>query len=186
MTDEREDLIETYVNLMLQKKLRPLDALLRVTYTRQDPDYQSALHYLERGQAMGHPMRTNYFYPLLLSAFNSTSDERWTDDTRLRLFRLLDRLQIPIESSAYSRFLQNSFHRHYQKDFSSLLETLSSHRLECILDRMCRLFLNDIRRAALELKVTEQIAPFFRLHTRTRQEELAKHFFALLTGVTST
>ena len=46
LTNEREDLIEIYVDLMLQKRLGSLDALLRVLYTRQDPDYQLALYYV--------------------------------------------------------------------------------------------------------------------------------------------
>lgn len=188
LTEEQPvELLEIYVRLMLKKKLVPLDALLRVLYTRDVPDYHLALDYLERGQELGHPMRTNYFYPLFLAAFRSTNDDdQWTDDARLRLFRLLNRVQIPIESSTYSRFLQQSIHRFYQKNFSALLEMLSSHRLESILDRMCRLFLNDIRRGVLDLKVIEQIVPFFRLQTRSRQEELAKYLFSIITGVTST
>ena len=173
-------LIDTYMSLMMQKTLIPLDGILRVLYTPPNEDHRLALDYLERGQELRHPMRTNYFYPLLLNAYASQTQQTWTEDDRLRLYRLLDRISIPIESSTYSRFLQQPFHQYYQNDFRSLLNMLSSNELPSILDRLCRLLLSDIRRNHLSFEVIEQIAPHFRLQTRSRQEELTRYLFSTI------
>ena len=165
----------------MQKNLVPLDAILRVFYSVAAGDYRLALDYLERGQAVHHPMRTNYFYPLLLNAYSSATRENWTDTDRLRLFRLLDRLSIPIESSTYSRLIQEPFHQYYQNNFQPLLEMLSKNHLESILDRLCRLLMTDIRRNTVELSVLEQLAPHFRLHARSRQDEFARYLFSMMT-----
>jgi hypothetical protein len=175
--------MDTYLNLMMQKNLIPLDGILRVLYTASNEDYRLALDYLERGQDLHHPMRTNYFYPLLLNVYSSETCQNWTDDDRLRLFRLLDRLTIPIESLTYSRLLQQSFHQYYQNDFHSLLNMLAKNNLQSILDRICRLLLMDIRRNILHLNIIEQIAPYFRLQTRSRQEEFARYLFSMMAGV---
>jgi hypothetical protein len=169
---------------MLQKNLVPLDGILRVLYKTSNGDYRVALDYLERGQELRHPMRTNYFYPLLLNAYSTETSQYWTDDDRLRLFRLLDRLAIPIESSTYSRLLQQSFHQFYQNDFTSLLNMLAKDNLQSINDRICRLLLNDVRRNRLDLNIIQQIAPHFRLHTHARQEEFAKYLFTNMSGIT--
>jgi hypothetical protein len=184
LLDNKEPhLMDTYLNLMMQKNLIPLDGILRVLYTASNEDYRLALDYLERGQDLHHPMRTNYFYPLLLNVYSSETCQNWTDDDRLRLFRLLDRLTIPIESLTYSRLLQQSFHQYYQNDFHSLLNMLAKNNLQSILDRICRLLLMDIRRNILHLNIIEQIAPYFRLQTRSRQEEFARYLFSMMAGV---
>lgn len=173
-------LIDTYMSLMMQKNLIPLDGILRVMYGTPNEDHRLALDYLERGQELRHPMRTNYFYPLLLNAYASQTQQTWTEDDRLRLYRLLERISIPIESSTYSRLLQQPFHQYYQNDFRSLLTMLASNELPSILDRFCRLLLSDIRRNHLAFDVIEQIAPHFRLQTRSRQEELARYLFSTI------
>lgn len=184
LLDNKEpQLIDTYLNLMMQKNLVPLDGILRVLYTTSNENYHLALDYLERGQELHHPMRTNYFYPLLLNAYSSETCQNWTDNDRLRLFRLLNRLSIPIESSTYSRLIQQSFHRYYQKNFNSLLNMLAENNLQSILDRICRLLLNDIRRNTLPINTIEQIAPYFRLQTRSRQEEFARYLFSVIAGI---
>lgn len=173
-------LMDTYMNLMMQKNLIPLDGILRVLYGTSSDDHRLALDYLERGQELRHPMRTNYFYPLLVNAYASNTQQTWSDDDRLRIYRLLDRISIPIESSTYSRVLQQPFHQYHQNDFRPLLNMLASNELSAILDRVCRLLLSDIRRNHLSFDVIEQIAPYFRLETRSRQEELARYLFSTL------
>ena len=126
-----------------------------------------------------------YFYPLLLNAYSSETSKNWTDNDRLRLFRLLDRLSIPLESSTYFRLIQKSFHQYYKNDFNSLLNTLSNNNLQSILDRVCRLLLTDVRRNLLDLSTIQQIAPHFRLHTRTRQEEFARYLFSTMADTSS-
>ncbi|CAF4188355.1 unnamed protein product [Rotaria sp. Silwood2] len=169
----------------MEKNLVPLDGILRVLYTTPNENYPLALNYLERGQELNHPMRTNYFYPILLNIYSSETCQNWTDNDRLRLFRLLDRLSIPIESLTYSRLIQSIFHQYYQNDFTSLFNMLSKNNLQSILDRICRLLLNDIRRNMLQINVIEQIAPFFRLHVRSRQEEFARYLFSTMTGIST-
>ena len=166
---------------MMQKNLVPLDGILRVLYTSSNEDHRLPLSYLERGQELRHPMRTNYFYPLLLKAYSPNTCQNWTDDERLRLYRLLDRLAIPIESLTYSRLLQQSFHQYYQNNFTPLLEMLSQNNLQSILDRMCRLLLIDIRQKTLPLNTTQQIAPYFRLNMHRRQEEFSRYLFSIMT-----
>ncbi|CAF3583271.1 unnamed protein product [Rotaria sordida] len=178
-------LIDIYLKLMMEKNLVPLDGILRVLYTTPNENYHLALNYLERGQELNHPMRTNYFYPILLNIYSLKTCENWTDNDRLRLFRLLDRLSIPIESSTYSKLIQQVFHQYYQNNFNSLLNMLSKNNLQSILDRICRLLLNDIRRNMLHLNVIEQIAPFFRLNTRSRQEEFSRYLFSTMTGIST-
>ena len=180
--NKETDLIDSYLNLMMQKNLVPLDSLLRVLYTKPTDDHRLALNYLKRGQELRHPMRTNYFYPLLVNAYSSETNSNWTDNDRLQLFSLLNQLSIPIESSTYSRLLQQSFHKFYQKDFQSLLNMLAENNLQSILDRISRILLADVRRNVLSLNVIEQIAPYFRLNTRARQEELARYLFSILSG----
>jgi hypothetical protein len=186
LLDNKEaHLIDTYLNLMMQKSLVPLDSILRVLYTSSNEDYRLALDYLERGQEFHHPMRTNYFYPLLLNIYSSETCQNWTDNDRLRLFCLLDRLTIPIESITYSRLIQQSFHQYYQNNFHSLFTMLTKNNLQSILDRICRLLLMDIRRNILQLNIVEQIAPYFRLQTRSRQEEFARYLLSMMTGVST-
>jgi hypothetical protein len=177
--------IDTYLNLMTQKNLVPLDGILRVLYTKLNEDYRLALDYLERGQELRHPMRTNYFYPLLLNAYSSETCQNWTDNDRLRLFRLLNNLSIPIESLTYSRLIQQSFHQYYQNNFNSLLDMLAKNNLNSILDRICRLLLTDIQRNTLHLNIIEQIAPYFRLQTRSRQEEFGRYLFSIMTYIST-
>jgi hypothetical protein len=167
----------------MEKNLVPLDGILRVLYTKPNENYRLALDYLERGQELHHPMRTNYFYPLLLNIYSSETNQNWTDNDRLRLFRLLNQLSIPIESSTYSRLLQQSFHQYYKNDFNSLLTMLANNNLQSILDRICRLLLTDIRRNILHLNILEQIAPYFRLYIRSRQEEFARYLFSIMSGI---
>ena len=169
----------------MQKNLIPLDVILRVLYSAAQYDYRQALDYLERGQAVRHPMRTNYFYPLLLNAYAPETSPNWTDEDRLRLFRLLDRLSIPIESSTYSRLVQQPFHQYYQQNFQPLLTMLAQNNLQVILDRICRLLFADIRRNVLPLNLIEQIAPHFRLQTSTRQEEFARYLFSIMADLTA-
>lgn len=183
--NNESNLIEIYLEMLTQKNLIPLDAILRSFYNVTENDFRQALDYLERGQQIRHPMRTNYFYPLLLNAFAEETSSRWTDDDRLRLFRLLDRLAIPIESSTYSRLIQQSFHKFYQNDFQSLLKILNENQLQSILDRFCRLLLADIRRGVLPLNTAEQIAPYFRLNLSNRQEEFAKQLFSFMAGLST-
>jgi hypothetical protein len=175
--------MDIYLDLMIQKNLVPLDGILRVLYTTSNEDNRLALDYLERGQELRHIMRTNYFYPLLLNAYSSETCQLWTDNDRLRLFRLLDRLAIPLESSTYSRLIQRSFHQYYQNDFNALFDMLAKNNLQSIIDRLCRLLITDIRRNILDLNVLEQIAPYFRLHTPTRQEEFARSLLLLMTNI---
>ncbi|CAF1637026.1 unnamed protein product [Rotaria magnacalcarata] len=184
LLDNKEPhLIDIYLKLMMEKKLVPLDGILRVLYTMPNENHQLALDYLERGQKINHPMRTNYFYPLLLNIYSPKTSQDWTDDDRLRLFRLLERLSIPIESSTYSRLIQSAFHQYYQNDFKPLLTMLSKHNLKSILDRICRLLLNDVRRNMLNLGTIEQVVPFFHLSTRSRQEEFARHLFIIMSNM---
>ncbi len=166
----------------MQKSLVPLDSILRVLYTSSNDDCHLALDYLERGQELRHPMRTNYFYPLLLNVYSSQTCQNWTDNDRLRLFRLLDRLTIPIESITYTRLIQQPFHQYYQNDFRPLLSMLSENNLKAILDRLCRLLLMDVRRNTVQLNTIEQIAPYFRLQTRSRQEEFGRYVLSMITG----
>ncbi|CAF4575672.1 unnamed protein product [Rotaria sp. Silwood1] len=186
LLDNKEPhLMDIYLKLMMEKNLVPLDGILRVLYTTPNENHHLALNYLERGQELNHPMRTNYFYPILLNIYSPKTCQNWTDNDRLRLFRLLDRLSIPIESSTYSRIVQPIFHQYYQNDFNPLLNMLSKNNLQSILDRICRLLLNDIRRNVLQLNIIEQIAPFFRLHTRSRQEEFARYLCSFMTGIST-
>lgn len=180
LDDKETHLIETYINLMMKKNLLPLDSILRVLYTTSNEDYHLALNYLERGQELNHPMRTNYFYPLLLNIYSTETCQNWSDNDHLRIYTLLNQLSIPIESLTYSRLLQKPFHQYYQNDFTTLLNLLSKNNLQSILDRICRLLLNDIRRNILDMNIVQQIAPHFRLHTRSRQEELARYLYPLL------
>ena len=174
-------LIDTYIDIMMQKNLVPLDSILRVVYSAPNEDHRLALDYLERGQELRHPMRTNYFYPLLLNAYASETRSYWTDEDRLRLYRLLDRIAVPIEPPTYTRLLQQSFHQYYQNDFRPLLNMLANNQLDAILDRLCRLLLTDIRQNRLAFDVLEQVAPYFRLQTRSRREELARYLFSTIT-----
>ncbi|CAF0909776.1 unnamed protein product [Adineta steineri] len=185
LENKEPHLIDIYLELMMQKNLVPLDSILRVLYTTSNEDNRLALNYLERAQELRHPMRTNYFYPLLLNAYSSETSQNWTDDDRLRLFRLLDRLSIPIESSTYSRLIQQSFHQYYKNDFTSLLNMLATNNLQSILDRISRLLLADIRRNILDLNIIQQIAPYFRLQTRTRQEEFARYLFSIMSNIST-
>jgi len=186
LIDNKEThLIDTYLNLMMKRNLIPLDGILRALYTTPNEDYRLALNYIERGQELNHPMRTNYFYPLLLNSYSSETCQNWTDDDRLRLFRLLNHLSIPIESITYSRLIQQSFHQYYQNNFNSLLNMLTKNNLQSICDRICRLLLNDIRRNVLNLNIIEQIAPYFRLQTRARQEEFARYLFSAMAGIST-
>ncbi|CAF0726305.1 unnamed protein product [Adineta ricciae] len=184
--NDESHLIDTYLDLMMQKSLVPLDGILRVLYTSSNEDHRLPLSYLERGQELRHPMRTNYFYPLLLKAYSPNTCQNWTDDERLRLYRLLDRLAIPIESLTYSRLLQQSFHQYYQNNFTPLLEMLAQNNLQSILDRMCRLLLIDIRQKTLPLNITQQIAPYFRLNMHRRQEEFSRYLFSVMTDSNKT
>lgn len=168
---------------MMKNKLIPLDPILRVFYSASTDDFRPALNYIERGQQMRHPMRTNYFYPLLTNAYIPETSNKWTDADRIRLFRLLDRLAIPIESSTYSRLLQEPFYNFYQKNFQPLLDTLAKEKLTSILDRICRLLLADIQRRTAPVSIVEQIVPHFRLSRVTRQEELGKILFSVITDV---
>jgi len=186
LIDNKEPhLIDTYLNLMMKRNLVPLDGILRALYTTPNEDYRLALNYIERGQELNHPMRTNYFYPLLLNAYSSETCQYWTDEDRLRLFRLLNRLSIPIESLTYSRLIQQVFHQYYQNNFNSLLNMLTINNLQSIRDRICRLLLTDIRRNILNLNIIEQISPYFSLHTHSRQEEFAKYLFAIMIGIST-
>lgn len=175
--------MDIYLKLMMDKNLVPLDGMLRVLYSISNDNHHLALDYLERAQKINHPMRTNYFYPLLLNIYSSKTRQDWTDDDRLRLFRLLDRLSIPIESSTYSRLIQPAFHDYYQNDFTPLLNMLHQNKLQSILDRICRLLLNDIRRNMLGLNIMEQIAPHFRLNTRSRREEFARYLYSIMNNI---
>jgi hypothetical protein len=186
LIDNKEPhLIDTYLNLMMKRNLVPLDGILRVLYTTSNKDCRLALDYIERAQELNHPMRTNYFYPLLLNAYSSETCQNWTDEDRLRLFRLLNRLSIPIESLTYSRLIQQVFHQYYQNNFNSLLNMLTINNLQSIRDRICRLLLTDIRRNILNLNIIEQISPYFCLHTYSRQEEFAKYLFAIMTEIST-
>jgi hypothetical protein len=186
LIDNKEPhLIDTYLNLMMKRNLVPLDGILRVLYTTSNKDCRLALDYIERAQELNHPMRTNYFYPLLLNAYSSETCQNWTDEDRLRLFRLLNRLSIPIESLTYSRLIQQVFHQYYQNNFNSLLNMLTINNLQSIRDRICRLLLTDIRRNILNLNIIEQISPYFSLHTHSRQEEFAKYLFAMMSGIST-
>jgi hypothetical protein len=175
--------IDIYLDLLMKKKLIPLDVILRVFYSMPNKNCRQALAYLERAQEARHPMRTNYFYPLLLNVFASETSVDWTDDDRLRLFRLLDRLSISIESLTYIRLIQQPFHQYYQGNYQTLLDILAKENLQSILERFCRLLLMDIRRSTLSLNVAEQVAPYFRLQSASRQDEFARFIFTLLTDL---
>ena len=178
--NEEKHLIDVYLELMMKKHLIPLDSILRVLYTKPHEDYRLALHYLERGQELHHPMRTNYFYPVLLNMYSSDTCHKWTDDDRLTLFRLLNRLSIAIESRTYVQLIQSSFHQYYQNDFNSLLNMLSKNNLQSILTRICRLLLFDIEQNFLHINIIEQIAPHFCLYLLSRQEEFARFIFSMI------
>ena len=137
---------------MKEKQMNPLDAILRAYYTDINSDYRLALNYLEQG---GDNLRINYLYPLLINAYSS---QYWTDDDRLRLFRLFNRFSIPIDGFICS----NYFHRYYKNDYQSLFNLLSTNHLQSFLDRICRLLLNDIQHKTLPLNIIKQIAPYFR------------------------
>jgi hypothetical protein len=173
--NNQSNLIEILMKLMIQKQLTPLDVILRVCYTNTNEDYCLALNYLEQGEKLHHPLRINYFYPLLINAYSFQTSQNWSDDNRLRLYRLLNHFSIPIDSLTYS----NLFHQYYQNDYRSLLNLLSRNHLQSILDRVCRLLLHDVRQQILPLNIIEQIAPYFRLHNHTRQEELARSLLSV-------
>ena len=176
--NDETNLIDTYLDLMMKKQLAPLDAILRVIYSESNKDLRPVLNYIERGQEFRHPMRTNYFYPLLLNAYSSETSKYWTDQDRLRLFHLLDRLSIPIESLTYSRIIQESFLNYHKGNFQPLFEMLAKDELRSILDRFCRLLLTDIQRQMLPFETIEQIVPYFRLNLATRQNEIIKIFIS--------
>src|SRR5262249_17488807 len=94
--NDKSNLIEIFIELMIKKNLIPLDAILRAYYTNSNDDYRLALNYLEQGRIFQHPMRINYFYPLLLNVYSLNTYQNWTDNDRLRLFSLLNHLSIQI------------------------------------------------------------------------------------------
>jgi len=174
------DLIHTYLTLMVKKNLVPLDSILRVLYTTSIDDYRLALDYLEHGQKLKHSMRANYFYPLLVHTYSNETSQNWSNDERLRLFQLLNQLTTPIESSAYARLFQKSFHQFYENNFQKFFQQLADNKLQTISDRFARLLIIDVQQKSLPLNTIEQIASYFLLNTRTRQEELARYIYQIV------
>lgn len=174
---QQPDLVETFIPLMRKRHFFPLDYILRVVYTNPSIDSRLAFTYLEQGRDCHHPMRVNYFYPLLFQAYTNSS---WSEMDHLRLYKLLNPIAHQIETSTYLILLQEHFHRYYQKNFRGLFSLLKEHQLESLLDRFCRLILHDIKNHVLSFDLLEQIAPMFKLHNQTRQEELAKYFYSIL------
>lgn len=168
--NNQEESIGIFIKLMKDKQLIPLDVVLRVLYIHKKDLYHLALDYLEQGEEIHHPIRVNYLYPLFINAHTSNL---WTNDHRLRLYRLLN------NHSNLLNFPLDSFVRYYQNDFHSLFLLLSTNNLHAILDRICRLLLHDIQHHILPISILEQIAPYFHLENQTRQEEFAKYLFAL-------
>lgn len=176
---QQEDLIGKFLQIMKEKQLNPLDVILRVLYIYQKKNHHLALNYLEQANEFHHQMRTNYFYPLFIYAHSSQTSNQWTDDHRLRFYRLLNKHTIPIDSHVY---LRTSFVQYYQDDFRSLFHLLVKHNLNFILDRLCRLLLHDNP----SVNILEQIAPYFHLENHTRREEFARLLFTLIAEKIST
>ena len=167
--NNQEELIGKLIQLMADKQLTPLDAILRVLYIHQKDSNHLALNYLEQGERIHHPIRVNYLYPLFINAHTSN---QWTDDHRLRLYRLLNNHSISMDSQV--------FFRYYQNDFRSLFILLSTNNLHSILDRICCLLLHDIQHYILPINILEQIAPYFHLENHNRQKEFAKYLFNII------
>lgn len=175
--NQQTEVIEQFNELMSQRQLLPLDSILRAFYTSADKDLRLALTYLEQAAKLNHPMRINYFYPLLINAYTNSS---WSETDHLRLYRLLNPIAYQIESSTYVNLFDKYFHEYYQTNFQKLFDTLKDNQLQSMSDRFCRLILRDIKNHVLPLSITEQIAPVFLLHNATRQDELAKCFYSIL------
>ena len=174
---QQENLIDKFIEIMQKKQFTSLDVVLRVLYIDQTKNCHLALNYLEQGDQFNHIMRTNYFYPLFIHAYSSPTSNQWTDEHRLRFYRLLDKHSIPIDSQVYFHYLRSSFVQYYQNDFRSLFDLLSTHHLHVILDRLCRLLLHDIQ---LPMKIIEQIAPYFHLENPTRRDEFARSLLTMM------
>lgn len=166
--NNQEELIGKFIELMKEKQLTPLDAILRVLYIHQKDSNHLALDYLEQGERIHHPIRANYLYPLFINAHAMKTSNQWTDEHRLRLYRLLNNHSISMDSQV--------FFRYYQNDFRSLFTLLSTNNLHSLLDRICRVLLHDI----FPINILEQIAPYFHLENHTRQEEFAKYLFTII------
>lgn len=130
---------------MIEKKLQPLDTLLRIFYTKKHRNSLLALKYVERAAEFSHPIRINYIYPLFLAAHSS---KHWNDDDRLRLYRFLDRSSIEFESNVFLRILQSSFQRFYSNDLSSFFQLLRENQLEKLLENFSSLLNNETRRCS--------------------------------------
>ncbi|CAF0853707.1 unnamed protein product [Didymodactylos carnosus] len=175
-------MIDLYMKLMMQKSLKPLDTILFAYYqtnASKNMDFRQAITFLLSGEELQHPMRTNYFYPLMLDSYYRNKD-KWTDAERLQLFSLIDRQQIPIEGTTYSYHIKEHFHSFYNNDFKHLLTTLNNNNLEYILNKLCRFLINDIQQSMKQLHVLEQVAPFFKLNIQARREEFARVIYQLL------
>jgi hypothetical protein len=185
LVNDQSALLDIYLRLMMKKKLTPLDILLRLVYRDNDRNHRVALDCLERGRTMGHVMRINYFYPLLVDAYGKHTHSKWTDDDRRRLFRLLDRSSVRIEFPIYASLVHRLLDDYFNGNVSSLLHILSTNKFEHVLDQLCRLLLLNTRHGNRQWSCIEQVAPFVRLGTRAQLNEFVDYLFSMVADTAS-